>query len=278
MSQVHLSNFSWPTAVPGALDQPKGDGPVPSSCTDEAMTTVSVTIVSKIYSITDAIFSAADKSVHVTMTSTIMQALHSDSSEVHSISPTLPHDAHAPILPSKTRKLVPDLTVASFELLNPTADPTISLFAAATTSSSDSLVDDSASSLPSLSSSAIAGISLGAVALVCILTALAVYSYRSRKAKNTQPDAEAADPQDFLDERVERARDFRRKRWSAQQTRGSRKRFDKLKAALAEKKGEAIAEEVEAPAVADDQGMKTERMQHDRSRRPSGLAMHPPTL
>ncbi|KAF9693328.1 hypothetical protein EKO04_008686 [Ascochyta lentis] len=262
MSQPNLPVFTWPIAAPGVQKEP------PRS------------------------FSAsAKKIVYVTVTSTILYTPTVDASKIPMIHQTQPLDLHASNIPSKIRASVPDVTVASFEFFTPPADVSVSMGGTVTPTKSNSgptpdLSHSTVTPAPSplaLSPAAITGITIGFVAFIGILAALAVFFYRYRKAPKSKADVETPKPRETLEEKVERAREYQRKRWSAHETAMNQERFNKLKAKLAAQRKD-IAKVDETFVIGDGEGdgnvEKKEVPLKARlvaARRPSGLAMHPPS-
>ena len=130
-----------------------------------------------------------------------------------------------------------------------------------------------------LSPSAIAGLSLGVVAFVSIAIGSVLWLHRRRKAKQStsDDDKEAAEQ-----EQTTRARDLRQDRYRNCCASGHmqiKERFEEMKAKMTDKEGK-ICEEGKTCVIADGvifEVVEQPQVQYDRSRRPSGLVMHPTT-
>ena len=279
MSRADISNFNWPTAAPGAqkftLDL--------LSDMSEAKTVISAT-ESTLQA--PSAMQSADPSVqtiYVTVTSTSLHYRAANSSKASTIYQTKPLELYSALIPTKVRILVPEVTVASFNFYTSPADLSTPTFAeqistkfkSGPTSNPSSPRTATSVSSQALSSPAIAGVTLGSVALIGVLIAIALYFYRHRNTKNHN-EAEASNTGDILESKMQRARDLGRNRWSGRHTMASKERFEILKAKMAAKKVEAVVEENE-DRCGEGSAVETLQVQYDRARRISGLAMHPPT-
>ncbi|KAJ4323861.1 hypothetical protein N0V94_001645 [Neodidymelliopsis sp. IMI 364377] len=204
---------------------------------------------------------------------------------------------------------MPDVTVASFDFhipppnhlspapFNPTfIDPTFTVFTSQMTSSSP------ASKNPTLSLSAIVGITLGLIAFLGILIGLALFFYRRRKPKPSPSDTEKAEPEETLAEKMERMREFRRRRNTAntagkhkaayeaakrklrdkaERARGGEPRRGENKEVFVVGDGEEEHKENEKKAKEQEEAVQRQEMEEEAerrwARRPSGLRMHPPS-
>lgn len=184
-------------------------------------------------------------------------------------------DLHAPSIPTETQSVLPDITVASFDLHTPPVGPPIS--ADVTKSNFGPTQNHDAASLSGLSSTSIAGIALGAVAFIGVLIALALFAHRHRRAKK-QTDTEILTSQEVLEAKMQRARDLGMQRRSVRMTMANKERLQTMKtnnvAATELDVTEFTRKDVVADGVENDG--TTENI--DQRRRRSGLAMHPPSL
>ena len=133
--------------------------------------------------------SSAVHTVHVTVDLTTIHRPAAHSSTASLIYQTQPLDLHPQILSKKICTPVSEVTVSSFDLYTPPANPPVSSPAGSgpTWLSSSLLVDNPGPSSQTLSPSAIVGITLSAVAFAVIFIGLAFCLHRRRKAKKSAP-------------------------------------------------------------------------------------------
>lgn len=175
------------------------------------------------------------------------------------------------------------MTVETFEFFTPSADASISVLAEATPTKSNSgpTPKSSPSDTPVTFAShnfggKIKGIVVGSIAFVFIVgLALACWRARRRTAK-----ANASAPVDMeavLEEKRKRAESLGIQRWSWPNYQQSLERFQAPQAKVADnaatKKEDPIIEAAEGTIFE----IRNPQVRPDRARRPSGLAMHPPT-
>ncbi|KAF3006069.1 hypothetical protein E8E13_010991 [Curvularia kusanoi] len=129
---------------------------------------------------------------------------------------------------------VPKMTINSLVLFtpspSPSAEPGVTIL---TFPFPDPLPATSHPSAPvpsALTAGAIAGISIGIIAILTALAFFAFFFYRRHNRNKPQPDTEKLDVDAMIEARIQRARDMASKRWSQRQTIANRKRFEALKA------------------------------------------------
>lgn len=249
-----------------------------------------------------SILTSTVRTVYVTDTSTILHTASAGISQALLIHQTQPLHLHASVPPTKIRTLVPEVAAISFSLYTLIADRPVSVLGEATLVKSNSgqtptpaalLSETPISPSLTLSSSAIAGISLGAVALVGIFIGVALCLHRRRNLKTSasSDNKEAAKQERITQARSLRQNTFRQDKFKhrcVSDIMQSKQRFENTKANMAAKnndkapKKEEEAREEDETFVITDDGMfemaEESHAEYDRSRRPSGLAMHPPTL
>lgn len=300
MSQSRLSSFDWPTAAPGAPQVPAlsfAASPstpkvllgIPDTMSKSALIATTFHMPSITQSHNAIIVSSTERTAFGTLTSAVVRTV--DASVAAKIHQTWPLDLHAPMIPTKVRTPVLEATTASFHLSTIIPNPFVPVLGNPTFAksnpgptpspmSSDPEIRDA--SPRTLSPAAIAGVTLGLVAFLGILIALIFFLYRRRKAKKAQSDTEASKSKDTLAEKMERSRERRRKRWAPQETAMNKERFEKLKELLAAKNREAaknkasVVENLEGEEDTETKEVQ-QKTRPGAGRRPSGLAMHPPT-
>lgn len=234
------------------------------------------------------------QTVHATVTSTVLHDPTVATPAAPLIHQTKPLDLHAPVTPTKVRTPVPEVTVAAFELYTPSVDVPVSILAeTAPTKSKSGPTPGSSSTKISTTEPVengdsvphiVAGLLSGSAVLMFIFgwALLAWLARRRRRGEDRKANESApVDMEAVLEFKRQRAHDLGMKRWSRRNTRASMERFKELQANAAAKnaakKADAIVEKVEGKVLVTGEEIQEPQVQYDRARRPSGLAMHPPT-
>lgn len=280
MSQAKPSDFQWPAAPSVTLTNTESSAVRPS----ETFQTSCRISISHTPSATQASLSAV-KTIRVTFIVHTPDPKISESSLIHQ---TEPLDLHAQRIPTTVESRPPDVTVASFPLYTPPVGSVFStipiLSTHKPTPSPSSFQENTLNRSSAVSPAAIAGITLGAVTSLGILFALALCLHRCRIAK-TRTNTKNMPAEQAIDAKMQRARDLGMQRWSMQQALANKGRLQALNPKKVATVGEEVAGDerkdivlfVEDGDISAMQGTGAMPLYLDRARRPSGLAMHPPT-
>jgi hypothetical protein len=230
------------------------------------------------------------KTVYITITSTVLQDPAADASTASLIHQTKPLDFQAPVRPTKVHESVLEMGVAAFESYNPSVNPSVSALVEATPTKSSSGSTSGPSSSEKFSPESVrerdhvpqivAGCIAGGVVLTFVILLLYLFWRRRRRADSAARKGEEPAPVDMetvLEEKRKRAEYLGMQRWSRRDTQASMDRYQALRAQLAAKsvakKEEPVVEEAEGTTFE----IQKPQIRPSRARRPSGLAMHPPT-
>jgi len=223
---------------------------------------------------------SAAKTVHITVTSTVLQDPAAVTSVFSLIHQTKPLDFIALVRPTRIAKSAPEMTVQAFEFYTPSADTSISVLAEVTPTKSNSgptpdvpSTDASTASDSHNAGAKIAGIIIGIVFILLIIPLMFEY-WRARRRGKAYESA-PVDMEAVLKQKRERAKYLAKQRWSRQHIRQSLKRYQAVQAKLVADVVKDKDPVVEAESTTSE--IQNPQVRHDRARRPSGLAMHPPT-
>ncbi|KAF1924928.1 uncharacterized protein M421DRAFT_8372 [Didymella exigua CBS 183.55] len=212
------------------------------------------------------------------LTSTVPHDPAVDTATASLIYQTKPLGFVAPVRPTKILTPVPKITVAAFELHTPPAGLAVSNIAEPLPAKSNSSPTPNPSSTDASTtfasdnfSTKITGIVVGAVVLV-LLVGLALACWRARRSKVQDSESAPADVAAVLDAKRQRAEYLGVQRWSRCDIQANMHRFQAVRASMAARGAAKEGGVVEAEG-------EVFEMQEPlvQSRRPSGLAMHPPT-
>lgn len=275
MSQLHQTNFKWLPAASGAPKIPKFTlDPLPALSV-EASTLYSVSLPVGTGKVPPS------KTVHIPVTSTVLQDPVANSPAISLTHQTKPLDFIAPVCPTKVVKSVPEMTLEVFKFYTPSVDASVSVLAEATPSKSNSGLPPDASSTDASTASfsynagaKVAGTIIGIVFVMLVLPLVFRY-WRARRRTTKANEPAPVDMEAVLKEKRERAEHLAKQRWSHYHIGQSLDRYQAMQASLV-----ADALKKKDPAVQTEDAtfeIQNPQVRHDRARRPSALAMHPPT-
>ncbi|KAH6629429.1 hypothetical protein C7974DRAFT_413228 [Boeremia exigua] len=264
MTQASFSDFDSP-AVPNEASSHATSMCNTPSAHETAVTPKSVTHQASPFAIVPSM-----PTISVTVTLTVIHTPDTNFSEASYLHLIRPSELDFSMITTRTHPTVPEVTVASFELYVSPVDP--STVAVPTGSTID---NGSITSSPALAPAAIVGIAIGTITITAAFIVLSLYLYRRNHSAKYRSDTEAMTSEAVLEAKLQRAQDLRIHRLS---THGKALSTQPLK--MAAKKLACIVEKERMVRVTNDEGIDNAgnvQAHFDRVRRPSGLAMHPPT-